>query len=78
MESKRVASIEICIGLFLIVLGFILWWWSKHLLWILLYPPPMAKGIIESLPFASWGLGALLCIDGVRRELNRRRKRTHA
>jgi hypothetical protein len=67
MEGNRVAVIEIFVGLFFIIIGFISWWWSAQLLWILIYPPPLAKWIIESLPFVFWGLGALLIIDGVRR-----------
>ena len=69
MERTRVAVFEICGGLLLIVTGSILWWWSKQLLWILIYPPPLAKQLIESLPFAFWGVGALLVVDGVRRKI---------
>ena len=67
MEVKRRYVIEIFIGLVIIIIGFILHWRSKQLLWILIYPPPMAKQFIESLPFVFWSLGALFIIDGVRR-----------
>jgi hypothetical protein len=64
------AVIEIGVGLFLIVIAFILWWWFKQLLWILIYPPPLAKRLIESLPLVLWGLGALLIVDGIRRKIS--------
>ena len=69
MDGKRTIIIEICIGLLFIFLGFILWWWSKQLLWILIHPPPLVKLLIESLRFVLWGLGSLLVIDGVRRKI---------
>lgn len=65
-DEKRTV-IEICTGLVLIVLGFLLDWWSKRLVWIKIYPPPLAKQIIEVLPFLFLGLSALLIVDGVRR-----------
>ena len=68
MEGRRIDDIEIWIGLLLIVIGFTLWWWSKQLLWILIYPPPWAKLLVDSLPFVLGGLGTLLVIDGVRRK----------
>jgi hypothetical protein len=68
MEGKRIAIFEFCIGILLIALSFAFWWWSKQLVWILIYPPPLAKQLIEGLPFALWGLGALLVVDGLRRK----------
>ena len=59
--------IEISLGLILIVIGFILLWWSRQLAWIQIYPPPWEKQLIESLPWIFWILGALLIIDGLRR-----------
>jgi len=67
MSEKMRIIIEICTGVVLIVLGFLLDWWSKRLVWIQVYPAPLAKQIIEMLPFLFWGLSALLIIDGVRR-----------
>lgn len=69
MDKKRVIFYEICIGLLFIGIGFIVWWWSTSLLWILIYPPPLAKQFIESLPFVCWGLGTLLLIDSMRRKI---------
>jgi len=69
MEGRRIAVFEICVGSSLIVIGLILWWWSKQLVWILIYPPPLAKQLLESLPFVFWGLGALLIVDSVRRKI---------
>jgi len=59
--------IEVSLGLILIVIGFILLWWSRQLVWIQIYPPPWEKQLIESLPWIFWILGALLIIDGLRR-----------
>jgi hypothetical protein len=72
LDKKNVIVFEICIGLLLIIIGFIVWWWSTHLLWILIYPPPLAKQLIDGLPFVFWSLGALLFIDGMRRKINDR------
>jgi hypothetical protein len=69
MAKKRVMFVEICIGLLLIIIGLIVWWWSRQLLWILIYPPPLTKQLIESLPIICWGLGILLVMDGVRRKI---------
>ncbi|UCG45310.1 MAG: hypothetical protein JSV58_00580 [Candidatus Bathyarchaeota archaeon] len=67
MKDERLANIEISLGVLLVTAGLILWWWSRLLLWILVYPPPMAKTLVEDLPIAFWGLGALLIVDGIRR-----------
>lgn len=67
MSNKKRPLIEICTGLILILLGFLLNWWSKRLVWIEIYPPPIAKQIIEVIPIIFWGLSALLIGDGVRR-----------
>ncbi len=67
MDNEKKHFIEICTGFILIVIGFLLDWWSKQLVWIEIYPPPIAKQIIEVLPFLFWGLSALLIVDGVRR-----------
>jgi uncharacterized membrane protein YcjF (UPF0283 family) len=67
MEKKRVAFLEVIIGILLIIIGYIAWLWEKQLLWILIYPSPFAKQLIEILPFVFCGLGILLVIDGVRR-----------
>jgi hypothetical protein len=72
MDSERVYVIEICTGGVLIVIGFILQWWSTQLLWILIHPPPLAKQFVDSLPFVFWMLGTLLVGDSVRRILKRK------
>jgi len=69
MEEQRRAIIEIWLGLLLIVIGLIVWGWFRQLLWIMIYPPSLAKQLIESLPFVLWGLGTLFIIDGVRRKI---------
>jgi hypothetical protein len=69
MASKSTALVEICIGLLLSIIGFVLWRWSKQILWILVYPPPQVKQLIEGLPVVFWGLSILLVIDRARRKI---------
>jgi len=68
---KRVPYIEICIGILLIIIGFVIWLWAKQLVWIAIYPPPWEKQFIETLPIIFSGLGLLLVIDGARRLIKR-------
>ena len=49
MQSKKIMIIELFSGFLLIVIGFILWWLSKQMLWILIYPPPLIKQLFEIL-----------------------------
>lgn len=67
MKFKRTPFIEIAIGLLLVAIGFILWLWSTQLLWILIYPQPLAKSLIEIIPYVFWAIGTILLIDGFRR-----------
>jgi hypothetical protein len=69
MESKKIMIIEFFSGLLLIVIGFILWWLSKQMLWILIYPPPLIKQLFEILPLIFWSLGILLVLDSIRRKI---------
>ena len=69
MDGEKIHVIEICTGVVSIIIGFILHWWSTQILWILIHPPPLAKQLIECLPFVFWIIGALLIVDGVRRML---------
>ena len=69
MKSKRAPFFEVAAGLLLVVIGFILWWWSTQLVWIQIYPQPLEKSLIESMPFAFWAIGVVLVMDGFRRRL---------
>jgi protein-S-isoprenylcysteine O-methyltransferase Ste14 len=71
MKFKGTPFLEIAIGLLLVVIGFILWLWSIQLFWILIYPQPLAKSLIETLPYVFWATGAILVIDGFRRWLKK-------
>ena len=71
MDGERKPVTEICMGVVLLVIGFIEYWWSMQLVWVLIYPPPLAKQFIESLPFVFWIIGVLLVVDGVRRMMKR-------
>jgi hypothetical protein len=72
MEGERIHVIEVCTGVVLIVIGFILYWWSTQLLWILIHPPPLTKQFLDSLPFVFWIIGALFVVDGLRRMMMRK------
>jgi hypothetical protein len=37
------------------------------LVWILIYPQPLAKSLIEAVPFVFWVTGYVLVIDGIRK-----------
>ena len=67
MNSKRAPFVEVAAGLLLVVTGFILWLWSKQLVWIQIYPQPLAKSLIEIVPFIFWATGTVLVVDGFRR-----------
>ena len=71
MEKKRVMLVEFCVGVLFIATGLFVWWWSQQLPWILIFPPPMAKQIIETIPFVSVGLGVLFLLDAIRRKLRK-------
>jgi hypothetical protein len=59
--------LEILIGLLLIIVGCLLYWWSTNLLWIMIYPPPFEKQLIQISSFFSVGLGILLFFNGCRK-----------
>ena len=67
MKVKRVSLLELATGLLLVAIGFILYWWSTQLVWILIYPQPLARSLIESMPFIFWVIGIFFIIDGLRR-----------
>jgi hypothetical protein len=75
MKSKRVPFFEVAAGSLLVVTGLILFWWSTQLVWILIYPQPLAKSLIEILPFLFWVTGVVLVLDGFRRWLKNNRAR---
>jgi len=67
MTVKRIQYFEAASGFFLILLGFFIWWWSTQLIWILIYPQPLEKTLIEVMPFVFWTIGLVLIVDGLRR-----------
>lgn len=71
MKFKRALFFEVAAGLLLVAIGFILWWWSKQLVRILIYPPPLAKSLIETMPVVCWAIGVVLVVDGFRRWLKK-------
>jgi hypothetical protein len=67
MEGNKAIFLEIVTSLFLIISGFYVWWWSQQLIWIQIYPPPLAKQLLDIIPFICWGLGILIILDAIRR-----------
>jgi len=66
MSGKRVAIIELFIGLVLWIIGAAVYWWSRQLFWILIYPPPIEKQILDVLPYVIWIFGIVMIIDSIR------------
>jgi TRAP-type C4-dicarboxylate transport system permease small subunit len=64
MDEKTRSVIEICCGLIMVGVGILVYWWSKQLVWIAIYPPPLAKQIIEVLPVIFWFVSMILLVDG--------------
>jgi len=71
MEKKRIMFLELVVGDLFFITGIFVWWWSKQLFWISIFPPPLEKQIIETIPFVLWGLGILLLLDVLRRKLRK-------
>jgi len=68
MRIKNTSGlIEIILGMGLILFGFYIHSWAKSLYWILIYPPPREKQIIEATPFFLWIVGTFLIVGGIRR-----------
>jgi hypothetical protein len=44
-----------------------LYWWSRQLLWIMIYPPPIEKQIMDISPYVVGILGVILIIDSLRK-----------
>jgi len=70
MKKDEVQYVEIIIGLFLITLGALIHWWSKKLVWIMIYPPPIQKQILNILPYLLWTIGIVLILDYIRKIIN--------
>jgi hypothetical protein len=71
MEKNKVTIIELIISLLFVVTGLLVWWWSQQLVWILIFPPPLEQQLIEIIPFICWGLGILLILDALRRNIRK-------
>ena len=67
--------LELCIGLVMLVIGVLVDWWSRQLVWIEIYPPPLAKQIIGLLPTLFWIVSIILLVDGMRRLLSEKSNR---
>ncbi len=67
MNGKRAALAELLIGLVLFAIGAVVYWWARQLVWIMIYPPPAEKQILDVLPYALIVIGIVLIIDSARR-----------
>ena len=67
MRVRRAAIIELLIGLVLLIVGVAVYWWTSQLFWIMIYPPPVEKQILDVLPYITWIVGAALILDSIRR-----------
>ena len=65
MNVHRRPILGIVIGGVLITIGLLLYWWSAQIVWILVYPPPFAQQLLETIPYVFWGIGALLILYNV-------------
>jgi hypothetical protein len=65
--KNKIPIIEIALSFTFIVIGYFVIWWSQQKYWILIYPPPIEKQLIEILPFIFLGLAFLLIFDALRR-----------
>ena len=73
MSGKSVAIIEGIIGLILLIAGAADYWWSRQLVWIMTYPPPIQKQVIDILPYIVSIIGMILIIDSFRRYIGSKR-----
>jgi len=67
MNQRRVATIELFVGIALLCVAAIVYWWTTQIYWIAIYPPPYQKQVLDALPYAISGLGIVLMLDAVRR-----------
>jgi len=67
MRVRGAAIVELLIGLVLLIVGVAVYWWTSQLFWIMIYPPPVEKQILDVLPYITWIVGAALILDSIRR-----------
>jgi len=74
ISSKRVAIVELLIGLAFLIVGVAVYWYARQLFWMMIYPPPIEKQILDVLPYVTWTIGAVLVLDSIKRFFRSRRK----
>ena len=67
MNQRRVAAIQLFVGIALLCVAAIVYWWTTQIYWIAIYPPPYQKQVLGALPYVISGLGIVLILDAVRR-----------
>jgi len=69
VREKTIAITEFLAGILFLIIGAAVQIWTRQLYWIMIYPPPIQKQILDVLPYAIWAVSALLILDSVRRLL---------
>ena len=67
MGQKRIMIVEMAVGLSLLLIGFTVYWWAQQLVWILIYPPPVEKQILDVAPYLISLIGVVIVLDSIRR-----------
>lgn len=68
-KLNKLIFVEIFLGIVFVVAGIYVCFWAAKTVWIMIYPPPKEKQIIEALPYLFWLIGVFLVGDGIRRLL---------
>ncbi|MFH0848853.1 MAG: hypothetical protein V1857_05075 [archaeon] len=70
-NKKRIALLhrrwlsEMTMGIVIVIIGVVIESWARHLYWIQIYPPPLAKQILDALPGIFWIAGGMIAADGL-------------
>ena len=68
MTRERYVIIEFFVGVIMLAVGAVIYWWKSKLYWIMIYPPPVEKQVMDVVPYIFWIVGLIL-VDSVRRHL---------
>jgi hypothetical protein len=75
MNGRKVVILELFVGIILLVVAMIIYWWISQIYWIAVYPQPFRKQVLYVLPYTVAGLGIVLILDAARRWVSRRSER---
>jgi hypothetical protein len=63
MTRERYVIIEFLFGVILLAVGAVIYWWKNQLIWILIYPPPIEKQVLDVVPCIFWIVGFTCTAD---------------